>query len=91
MLKQRKKVFSNLIDKNKNIINHDQKIFVDCLYSDIISNIDKNKIIYNPIGNLKTNFAITKEPSYKKIKKFESVIDNIIKVQKDLTINVNKQ
>ena len=91
LLKQRKKVFSNLIDKNKNIINHDQKIFVDCLYSDIISNIDKNKIIYNPIGNLKTNFAITKEPSYKKIKKFESVIDNIIKVQKDLTINVNKQ
>ena len=91
MLKNKKRIFSHLIDKNKNIINHDQKIFVDCLYSDIISNIDKNKIIYNPIGNLKTNFAITKEPSYKKIKKFESVIDNIIKVQKDLTINVNKQ
>lgn len=90
MLKNKKKIFSHLIDKNKNIINHDQKIFVDCLYSDIISNIDKNKIIYNPIGNVKTNFAITKESSYKKIKKFESEIDNIIKFQKDSTITINK-
>ena len=90
MLKNKKRIFSHLIDKNKNIINHDQKIFVDCLYSDIISNIDKNKIIYNPIGNVKTNFAITKESSYKKIKKFESEIDNIIKFQKDSTITINK-
>jgi len=90
MLKNKKRIFSHLIDKHKNIINHDQKIFVDCLYSDIISNIDKNKIIYNPIGNVKTNFAITKESSYKKIKKFESEIDNIIKFQKDSTITINK-
>ena len=70
ILKPRKRVFSYSFDQNNNIIKHDQKVFVDCLYSEIISNLDKNKIIYNPIGKVKTNYAITKEPSYKKIKKF---------------------
>ena len=77
ILKPRKRVFSYSFDQNNNIIKHDQKVFVDCLYSEIISNLDKNKIIYNPIGKVKTNYAITKEPSYKKIKKFETMIDNI--------------
>ena len=89
ILKPRKRVFSYLFDENNNIIKHDQKVFVDCLYSEIISNLDKNKIIYNPIGKVKTNYAITKEPSYKKIKKFETMIDNIIKTPKDLSITAN--
>ena len=89
-LKPRKRVLNYLSDKNKNIIKHDQNIFVDCLYSEVISNIDKNKIIYNPMGNMKTNFAITKEHSYKKIKQFETIIDNIIKIPKDVTTNENK-
>ena len=90
ILKPRKRVFSYLFDENNNIIKHDQKVFVDCLYSEIISNLDKNKIIYNPIGKVKTNYAITKEPSYKKIKKFETMIDNIIKTPKDLSITANQ-
>ena len=90
ILKPRKRVFSYLFDENNNIIKHDQKVFVDCLYSEIISNLDKNKIIYNPIGKVKTNYAITKEPSYKKIKKFEKMIDNIIKTPKDLSITANQ-
>ena len=89
-LKPRTKIFSNFLDKNKNIIKHDQKIYVDCLYSEIISNLDKNKLIYNQISNVKTNYAITKEPSYKKIKKFETIIDDIIKNPNDLTISVMK-
>ena len=89
ILKPRKRVFSYLFDENNNIIKHDQKVFVDCLYSEIISNLDKNKIIYNPICKVKTNYAITKEPSYKKIKKFETMIDNIIKTPKDLSITAN--
>ena len=89
-LKNRKRLFPYYFEKNKNIIKHDQKIFVDCLYSEINSNLDKNKIIYDPIGNAKTNFAITKEPSYKTIKKFETTIDNIIKMSQDLTISINK-
>ena len=90
ILKPRKRVFSYLFDENNNIIKHDQKVFVDCLYSEIISNLDKNKIIYNPIGKVKTNYAITKEPSYKKIKKFETMIDNIIKTPQNLSITASQ-
>ena len=63
---------------------------MDCLYSEIISNLDKNKIIYNPICKVKTNYAITKEPSYKKIKKFETMIDNIIKTPQNLSITASQ-
>ena len=90
ILKPRKRVFSYSFDQNNNIIKHDQKVFVDCLYSEIISNLDKNKIIYNPIGKVKTNYAITKEPSYKKIKKFETLIDNIIKTPQNLSITASQ-
>lgn len=90
ILKPRKRVFSYSFDQNNNIIKHDQKVFVDCLYSEIISNLDKNKIIYNPIGKVKTNYAITKEPSYKKIKKFETMIDNIIKTSQNLSITASQ-
>ena len=90
ILKPRKRVFSYSFDQNNNIIKHDQKVFVDCLYSEIISNLDKNKIIYNPIGKVKTNYAITKEPSYKKIKKFETMIDNIIKTPQNLSITAGQ-
>ena len=90
ILKPRKRVFSYSFDQNNNIIKHDQKVFVDCLYSEIISNLDKNKIIYNPIGKVKTNYAITKEPSYKKINKFETMIDNIIKTPQNLSITASQ-
>ena len=86
----RKQIFKYLSNKNKDIINYDKKIAVDCLYSKVISNIDEKKILYNPLENAKTNFSITKEPSYKKIKKFEKMIDNIIKIPNDTTITANK-
>ena len=88
--KKNKKVFSYLFNKNKDIINHDKNVYVDCLYSKVISNIDENNIIYNPYGKVKTNYAIIKEPSYKKIKKFEIKIDKVIKKSKDLTITITK-
>ena len=90
IVKPKKIVFSNLLNKNKNIMEHDKKIFVDCLYSKVLSTIDENNLIYNPLGNTKTNYAITKEPSYHKIKKFESIIDDIIKIKKDITLSTNK-
>lgn len=83
-------IFKYLSNKNKDIINYDKKIAVDCLYSKVISNIDEKKILYNPLENAKTNFSITKDPSYKKIKKFEKMIDNIIKIPNDTTITANK-
>ena len=86
----RKQIFKYFSNKNKDIINYDKKIAVDCLYSKVISNIDEKKILYNPLENAKTNFSITKDPSYKKIKKFEKMIDNIIKIPNDTTITANK-
>ena len=85
-----KQIFSYLFHKNKDIITHDKNIFVDCLYSKVISNIDEKNIIYNPYAKLKTNYAIIKEPSYQKIKKFEMKINRVIKNPRDLTITINK-
>lgn len=90
MKEPNKKIFSFLFHKNKDIITHDKNIHVDCLYSKVISKIDEKNLIYNPCGKVKTNYAIIKEPSYKKIKKFEIMIDKVIKNPKDLTIAINK-
>ena len=68
-----------LYEKNKNIINYDQKIAIDCLYSNVNANIEPNKLIYKSID--KTTFELQKEPSYKRIKKFESIIDKVIQTQ----------
>ena len=73
-----------MFHKNKDIITHDKNIYVDCLYSKVISKIDEKNIIYNPCGKVKTNYAIIKEPSYKKIN------FKVIKNPKDLTITINK-
>jgi hypothetical protein len=65
-----------LLEMNKNIINRDQKITVDCLYSSV-TKIEPKKIFCKPID--KTTFQLQNEPSYQKVKKFESMIDKIIK------------
>ena len=77
--KRRKLKNLQLFENNKNIINYDQKIFIDCLRSHANSKIQKNKLMYKYIN--KTTFKLQKDPSYKKIKKFESKIDKLIKTQ----------
>ena len=69
-----------IYEKNNNIINHDKKITIDCLYSNVNSNIEQNKLIYNNKIE-KTTFQLQKESSYKKVKHFESIIDKIMKTQ----------
>ena len=66
-----------LYEKNKNIISHDSKVTIDCLYPSIRTEIEHNKLVYKSIE--KTTFQLQKEPSYKKVKEFESVIDKILK------------
>lgn len=44
IIKPKKSLFSTLFEKNKNIINHNKKVFVDCLYSSANSNLSENKI-----------------------------------------------
>ena len=68
-----------IYEKNKDIINHDQKVTIDCLYSNVRAKIEPNKLVYKSIE--KTTFELQKEPSYKKVKKFESIIDKIMKNQ----------
>ena len=64
-------------ERNKNIINYDKKITVDCLKSNVESKILQKKLLYKYID--KTTFELQKEPLYKKVKKFEALIDKIIK------------
>ena len=64
-------------ERNNNIINHDQKITIDCLRSNYDSKIQQKKLLYKYID--KTTFELQDEPLYKKVKKFESLIDKIIK------------
>ena len=68
-----------LFENNKDIIKYDQKVTIDCLRSKVKENIEHNKLIYKHIN--KTTFEAQKEPGYKKVKKFESIIDNIIKTK----------
>ena len=71
---------NDLFNKNKNIINHDQKVSVDCLYSKAISKLEPKLLVYKSID--KTTFELQKESSYKRFKKFESIIDKAIKNKK---------
>ena len=60
-------------------MNIDQKVYVDCLFSKVKEKIEPEKLIYDHID--KTTFELQRESSYKKVKKFESIIDKIVKTQ----------
>ena len=70
---QKDKSFEN----NKKIIDYDQKITIDCLRSNVDSKIEHKKLIYKNID--KTTFSLQKEATYQKVKKFETIIDNLVK------------
>jgi hypothetical protein len=78
----------NIYENNKNIINHDQKVSIDLIYSNSLCKIEPNQLLYNSIN--KTNFEVQNQPSYKRIKKFEKTIDKIIKNSKNYTITMYK-
>ena len=68
-----------LFENNKNIINYNQKIYIDCLLSHVNSKLQNNKLFYKYIN--KTTFELQKDPLYKKVKKFETKIDELVKTQ----------
>ena len=68
-----------IYENNKNIIDADRKVYIDCLYSKVKTKIEPDKLIYGHID--KTTFELQRESSYKKVKKFESLIDKIVKTQ----------
>ena len=86
IIKPKKSLFSTLFEKNKNIINHNKKVFVDCLYSSANSNLSENKIILDSVRKNGMSISLDRDPNYKKIKRFETNIDNIVKTNKNKTI-----
>ena len=90
IIKPKKSLFSTLFEKNKNIINHNKKVFVDCLYSSANSNLSENKIILDSVRKNGMSISLDRDPNYKKIKRFETNIDNIVKTNKNKTIATQK-
>ena len=86
IIKPKKSLFSTLFEKNKYIINHNKKVFVDCLFSSANSNLSENKIILDSVRKNGMSISLDRDPNYKKIKRFETNIDNIVKTNKNKTI-----
>jgi len=86
--KNKNNIRLNIYENNKNIINHDQKVSIDLIYSNSLCKIEPNQLLYNSIN--KTNYEVQNQPSYKRIKKFEKIIDKIIKSSKKYTLTINK-
>ena len=68
---------SDINRKNKEIIDKNKKIKIDCLISKIESDISIQKILYQYIG--KTIYEITKDESYARLKEFEKKILEVLK------------
>ena len=62
---------------NKQIINNDEKISINCLFSKINANLNSNKIFHK--NNVKTIFGMQKEKSYKRIHLLDKVFSNLMK------------
>lgn len=77
-----------IYEKNKNIINQDKKITIECLYSNKICKVEPKQLLYNSID--KTAFQAQNQPSYRRVKKFENMIDKLLKSQNEYSISVNK-
>ena len=88
IVKKRKNNDMKLYEKNKNIINQDNKITIECLYSNKICKVEPKQLLYNSIE--KTAFQAQNQPSYRRVKKFENMIDKIMKSQNEYSISVNK-
>ena len=68
---------SDINRKNKEIIDKNKKIKIDCLISKIESDISIQKILYQYIG--KTIYEISKDESYARLKELEKKIVEILK------------
>lgn len=88
IVKKRKNNDMKIYEKNKNIINQDKKITIECLYSNKICKVEPKQLLYNSIE--KTAFQAQNQPSYRRVKKFENMIDKIMKSQNEYSISVNK-
>ncbi len=70
----------NIKKKNNNIIDKDNKIYINCLLSKVQSEINRDKIVYRSNG--KTIYELDKELSYRRIKRFEKIINKVYSEKK---------
>ena len=62
---------------NRQIINNDEKIYINCLFSKINAKLNANKIIYK--NTVKTIYNIQNENSYKRIHSLDKIFSKLMK------------
>ena len=63
--------------KNKEIIDNNRKVSIDCLFSKYEEKINIKKIFYKYLG--KSIYEYEKDPSYTRIKVFDKKINKLLK------------
>ena len=63
--------------KNKEIIDNNRKVCIDCLFSKFEEKINIKKIFYKYLG--KSIYEYEKDPSYNRIKAFDKKINKLLK------------
>lgn len=70
-------ILLNIKNKNNKIIDINNKIFINCLLSKVEGKLKREKIIFEK--NKKTLYEMEKDTSYRRIKKFENIINKLCK------------
>lgn len=71
---------SEIIRRNKDIVDINKKVAIDCLLSKAEKKISVKKILYKYLG--KSIFQIQDQPSYERLKLFEQKLAEILKKEK---------
>ena len=73
---------------NHKIIDKDKNIYINCLLSNVQNELNRDKILYK--NNGKTIYELDKELSYKRLKKFENIINKFIEKDKSYILSKKK-
>ena len=69
---------------NHKIIDKDKNIYINWLLSKVESELNRDKILYK--NNGKTIYELDKEFSYKRLKRFENIVNKFIEKDKSYII-----
>ena len=73
---------------NHKIIDKDKNIYINCLLSKVESELNRDKILYK--NNGKTIYELDKEFSYKRLKRFENIVNKFIEKDKSYIFSKKK-
>jgi len=80
IIKRDKIFFMKIKQENNKVIHNDKKININCLFSDAKKMLNRDKILYKNTG--KTIYEFDKDLSYKRLKKFEFLINKLFSKRK---------